>query len=257
MSRAAEAARFIDEAHRTRSRYRNLPDDIAPATLAEAYAAQAALCELWGPQLGPVAGLKIATTTRVMQELMGIDHPCMGTIFAARVYASPAAISKADFINVRVECELAVRLGRDLPEAEAPHTRESVRAAVAEVMAAFELIEDRFADYKSSRALSLIADNAWNGGVVLGRTVPLAAGLNLDGIAGVLSRNGSQVGTGKTDDPLGALAWLANQAAEHGRPMTAGMVVITGSVIPTVDIAAGERLDFTIQDIGEASLSAS
>ena len=117
MSRAAEAAGFIDEAHRARARYRNLPDDIAPTTVAEAYAAQAALCELWGARLGPVAGLKIATTTRVMQELMGIDHPCMGTIFAARVYASPATIAKSDFINVRVECELAVRLRRDLPEA--------------------------------------------------------------------------------------------------------------------------------------------
>jgi 2-keto-4-pentenoate hydratase len=257
MPRAAEAAAFIDEAHRTRARYRNLPDEIAPTTVAEAYAAQAALCELWEARLGPVAGLKIATTTRVMQELMGIDHPCMGTIFAARVYASPAAIAKAEFINVRVECELAVRLGRDLPEAGAPYTRESVRGAVAEVMAAFELIEDRFADYKTCKALSLIADNAWNGGVVLGRAVPLAAGLDLDGIAGALSSNGRPLGTGKTDDPLGALAWLANQAAECGRPMAAGMVVITGSVIPTVDIAAGERLDFAIEGIGEASLSAS
>ena len=257
MSRAAEAAGFIDEAHRARARYRNLPEAIAPSTVAEAYAAQAALCDLWGPRLGPIAGLKIATTTRVMQELMGIDHPCMGTIFAARVYASPATIAKAEFINVRVECELAVRLGRDLPDAGAPYTRESVRGAVAEVMAAFELIEDRFADYKSSKALSLIADNAWNGGVVLGRAVPLAAGLDLDGIAGALSGNGRRLGTGKTDDPLGALAWLANQAAECGRPMTAGMVVITGSVIPTVDIAAGERLDFTIEGIGKASLSAS
>jgi 2-keto-4-pentenoate hydratase len=257
MSRAAEAAGFIDEAHRTRARYRNLPDDIAPATVAEAYAAQAALCELWGARLGPVAGLKIATTTRVMQELMGIDHPCMGTIFAARVYASPATIAKADFINVRVECELALRLRRDLPEAGAPYTRESVRGAVAEVMAAFELIEDRFADYKTCKALSLIADNAWNGGVVLGRAVPLAADLDLDGIAGALSSNGRPLSTGKTDDPLGALAWLANQAAERGRAMTAGMVVITGSVIPTVDIAAGQRLDFAIEGIGEASLSAS
>ena len=257
MSRAAEAAGFIDEAHRARARYRNLPDDIAPATLGEAYAAQAALCELWGPQLGPVAGLKIATTTRVMQELMGIDHPCMGTIFAARIYASPATIAKAEFINVRVECELAVRLGRDLPESGAPYTRESVRGAVAEIMAAFELIEDRFADYKTCKALSLIADNAWNGGVVLGRAVPLAARLDLDGIAGALSSNGRQLGTGKTDDPLGALAWLANQAAECGRPIAAGMVVITGSVIPTVDIAAGERLDFAIEGIGEVSLSAS
>jgi len=256
MSRAAAAARFIDEAHRARARYQNLPDDIAPRTVDEAYAAQAALCELWGAQLGPVAGLKIATTTRVMQELMGIDHPCMGTIFAARLYASPATIAKADFVNVRVECELAVRLGRDLPKPDTHYTRESVRGAVSEIMAAFELIEDRFADYKSSRALSLIADNAWNGGVVFGRAVPLPASLDLDGIAGVLSSNGRVVGTGKTDDPLGALAWLANQAAACDRPMSAGMVVITGSVIPTVDIAPGERLDFAIEGIGEASLSA-
>src|SRR5262245_47816136 len=256
MFQAAEAAHFIDEAHRTRARYQNLPEAIAPKTVAEAYAAQAALCELWTPRIGPIAGLKIATTTKVMQELMGISHPCMGTIFAARVYASPATIGKADYINVRIECELAVRLGRDLPKAAVPYTRESVREAVSDVMAAFELIEDRFADYRSSRALSLIADNAWNGGVVIGPSRALPAGLDLDGIAGVLKSNGRQAGTGKTDDPLGALAWLANQAAECGRPMTVGMVVITGSVIPTVDIAVGERLDFALDGVGETSLSA-
>jgi 2-keto-4-pentenoate hydratase len=256
MSRAAEAARYIDEAHRTRGRYQNLPEAIAPSTVAEAYAAQAALCELWGPRLGPIAGLKIATTTKVMQELMGIDHPCMGTIFAARVYASPAVIAKADFINVRIECELAVRLGRDLPQTGAPYTRESVHGAVGEVMAAFELIEDRFADYKSSKALSLIADNAWNGGIVIGPAKSLPAGLDVDGIVGRLRSNGKEAGAGKTDDPLGALAWLANQAAECGRPMTAGMVVITGSVMPTVDIAPGERLDFALDGIGETSLVA-
>jgi 2-keto-4-pentenoate hydratase len=177
----AEAARFIDAAHRTRARYQNLPDAIAPRTVTEAYAAQAALCELWTPRIGPVAGLKIATTTKVMQELMGIDHPCMGTIFAGRVYASPATIARDDYVNVRIECELAVRLGGDLPKAAAPYTREGVRAAVSDVMAAFELIEDRFADYKSSRALSLIADNAWNGGIVIGPARPLPAGLDLDG----------------------------------------------------------------------------
>jgi 2-keto-4-pentenoate hydratase len=256
VSRAAEAARYIDEAHRTRARYRNLPEAIAPTTVAEAYAAQAALCELWEPRLGPIAGLKIATTTRVMQELMGIDHPCMGTIFAARIYASPATIARADFVNVRVECELAVRLARDLPQTGTPYTRESVRGAIGDAMAAFELIEDRFADYKSSRALSLIADNAWNGGVVLGSAKPLPAGLDLDGIAGVLRSGSKEAGTGRTDDPLGALAWLANQAAECGRPMTAGMVVITGSVMPTVDIALGERLDFALDGIGEVTLSA-
>ena len=37
---------------------------------------------------------------------------------------------------------------------------------------------------------------------------------------------------------MGALAWVANLAADAGRPMTAGMVVITGSVVPTIDIGA-------------------
>jgi 2-keto-4-pentenoate hydratase len=257
MFQAAEAASFIDEAHRTRARYQNLPEKIAPKTVAEAYAAQAALCELWMERLGPVAGLKIATTTKVMQQLMGIDHPCMGTIFAARVYAAPATIAKADYINVRVECELAVRLGQGLPRAAQAHTRQSVRAAVSHIMAAFELIEDRHADYKSSQALSLIADNAWNGGIVIGRAQALPAGMELDGIAGVLERNGREAGRGKTDDPMGALAWLANNAVACGRPLEAGMVVITGSVIPTVDIAAGERLDFALEGVGGTSLAAS
>ena len=256
MFSAAEAARYLDEAHRSRSRYQNLPAAIAPRNFDDAYAAQDALCALWLPRLGAIAGRKIAVTTKVMQELMGIDHPCGGTIFSSRVHKSPARIAKRDFVNVRVECELAVRLGRDLPRAAQPYTRETVRPAVGEVMAAFELIEDRNADYKSSKALSLIADNAWNGGIVIGQAIELAAGLDLNGIGGTLKRNGKPDGSGKTDDPLGALAWLANLAAEQGRPMTAGMVIITGSVITTVDIAPGERLDFELSGIGSTSMTA-
>ncbi len=128
MFSAAEAARFLDEAHRARARYQNLPEAIAPRNFDDAYAAQEALCALWEPRLGPIAGRKIAVTTKVMQELMGIDHPCGGTIFSSRVHNSPATIAKADYVNVRVECELAVRLGRDLPKAGAAlHARERAR----------------------------------------------------------------------------------------------------------------------------------
>ena len=67
----AEAARFVDEAHRTRARYQNLPDAIAPKNFDDAYAAQEALCALWGPRLGPIAGRKIAVTTKVMQAAHG------------------------------------------------------------------------------------------------------------------------------------------------------------------------------------------
>ena len=91
---------------------------------------------------------------------MGIDHPCGGMIFSSRVHRSPASIRKADYVNVRIECELAVKLGHTLSPAPRAYTRDSVRPAVSDIMAAFELIEDRHANYKTCKALSLIADNA-------------------------------------------------------------------------------------------------
>jgi len=253
----AAAARLIAEAHRARRPYENLPEAIAPRDIDQAYAAQEALRELWEPLYGPLAGLKIATTTRVMQQLMGIGHPCGGMIYARRIHASPAHLRLADYMSLMVECELAVRMERSLPKRAQPYTRADVRAAIHEVMPAFELIEDRKAHYKSTRALSLIADNAWNAGIVLGRGVKVAPEKELDGIAGTLTVAGGETKAGRTDDPMGALAFVANLAADRGRPLEAGMVVITGSIIATLPIAAGERFRFEIDGLGAVEISAS
>lgn len=249
------AAQFIADAHRTRALYQNLPDAIAPSTVDEAYAAQEALRELWTPLYGNLAGLKIATTTKVMQQLMGIDHPCGGMIYEKRVHISPASIKRGNYMNVVVECELAVRMAKTLPKKEAAYTREDVRAAIGSVMPAFELIEDRKAVYKECKAYTLIADNAWNGGIVLGAPVAVPAGKELNGLKGRLD-TGKEVREGLTDDPMGALAWLANLAAGRNRPLEAGMVVITGSLIPTLPIETGQRFVFEIEGLGKVEMAA-
>jgi 2-keto-4-pentenoate hydratase len=249
-------ARHIDAAHASGAAYRNLPPALAPATIAEAYAAQEALARLMAPRLGGIAGLKIATTTRVMQELMGIDHPCGGAIFAANVHASPAQIPLASHIHLMIECELAVRIGSALPSGPTPYTAETVRSAVVAMMPAFELIDDRHADYKSASVLSLIADNCWNAGVVLGAETPVGPGTSFSGIAGALDIDTKPSRQGMTDDPLGALAWLANLAAGRGRPLEPGMIVITGSVIPTVPIGRGEEFTFRLDGLGAVQLRA-
>src|SRR3974390_2683675 len=128
------AARYIFDAHAARARYRNLPPEIAPATVDQAYAAQEALAKLLIPREGPVAGLKIAVATKVMQELMGIDRPCGGMIFKRRIHASPHKLKLGDYINVVVEFELAVRLGRDLPQQSTPWTGDSVKPAIEAVI---------------------------------------------------------------------------------------------------------------------------
>jgi 2-keto-4-pentenoate hydratase len=251
-----KAARYIAQAHESRATFCNLPRDIAPRTVAEAYAAQAALAQLLAEREGPVAGLKIATTTKVMQQLMGIDHPCGGLIFERRVFRSPTQVAISAHMHLVLECELAVRIGRPLAGTAEPYSRETVTSGIAAVMPAFELIEDRNADYKSAQALSMIADNCWNAGVVLGRETVFDPSHSLDRVHGSVEIDGRVSGEGMTDDPLGALAWVANLAVEHGRSLQPGMVVITGSIIPTFPVQRGNRVVFSVDDLGSTELVA-
>ncbi len=246
-------AQWMWGARRRRQSYRNLPDDLRPGSIAEAYAAQEAYYRLAEPAFGAVAGAKIATTTKVMQRLMGINHPCGGAIFARTIHQSPASLSAAEFVNLRIESEIALRLGRDLPAVGAPWTRETVAPTVEAAMPAFELIEDRHADYAKTEAASLIVENCWNGGVVIGapKAVPVAA---LVGVMGRLTMDGKAVGEGAAEDPAATLAWLANHLAERGRDLKAGMVVITGSLIATVSIAGGQHAVFAVDGLGEVAM---
>ena len=74
---------------------------------------------------------------------------------------------------------------------------------------------------------------------------------DLVGIPGRLTIGGKLIGEGKAEDPCATLAWVANHVAERGRGLKAGMVVITGSLIPTVSIACGQRGVFTVDGLGD------
>lgn len=249
------SARAIAEAHATRQPFANLTGDLDPPTIDDAYAVQDALKPIWSASKGEIDGLKIATTTKVMQDLMGIDHPCGGMIFEKTVHRSGVTLSVADYVNVRIECELAIRLAHDLTARDGgeAHDRESVRAAVGHAMAAFELIEDRNADYDTANARTLIADNAWNGGVVLGQEIAVPADRNLNGQRGAAMLNGKPLGDGLTDDPMGALAWCANLAIKRRMPLQQGQIVITGSLIATFSVSAGDKIYFEIDNLSDVA----
>jgi 2-keto-4-pentenoate hydratase len=251
MNNAAQInARRMWDARVARQPYANLPDGPAPLSIEEAYEAQEAYWRLAEPVYGPVAGVKVATTTKVMQQLMGIPHPCGGAIFAKTIHPSPARIAKAAFVNLRVESEIALKLGADMPAARAPWTAETAAECVAGAMPAFELIEDRHAVYTETRATSMIVDNCWNGGVVLGPMKKVAPG-DVIGVKGTQTLNGQLSAEGNAENPHATLAWLANLMAARNHDLKSGMVVITGSVVPTFSISAGDRAVFTVDGLGE------
>ena len=134
---------------------------------------------------------------------------------------------------MRIESEIALKLGKDMVSG-APWTAQSVVPFVAGAMPAYELIEDRNAVYTEANAVSMIVENCWNGGVVIGEPKTITS-KQIVGVTGRQTLNGKPIGEGKSEDPFATLAWLAN--CWRARPdLKAGMVVITGSLIPTFSI---------------------
>jgi 2-keto-4-pentenoate hydratase len=252
--RVEQAGRQMWSERQRRRDYVNLEGALRPTDVDDAYAMQDVFHGKAIPVHGPIAGWKIATTTKVMQQLMGIDGPCAAAVFQKTIHHSPARLRHADLVSLKIECELAFRLAADLPAKGAPHTEESVLAAVEAMMPAFELVDDRNAVYKETQALSLIADNCWNGGIVIGAPVKPPSRAEIDAATGVLTISGRPPVQGKADGPLRALAWVANLVNKRGKTIRAGMVVITGSVIATTPIAPGESAVFSVAGIGEARL---
>jgi 2-keto-4-pentenoate hydratase len=241
-------------------RFDPIDEALRPGDTDQGYAVQDAYQALARADgAGDIVGWKVALTSKVMQELLGCNQPCEGAIFATRLHASPARVAGAGFANLGVESEIAVRLGRDLPAGNGPHTRDTVADAVAACMAGIELVDDRAADYGAVDAPLLIGMNSLNAGCVLGPDVTDWRSLDLAAIKGRMVINGEIVGEGVGGDALGhplePLAWLANNLNRRGTMLKAGQVVMTGSIVTTKWLQPGDEMATMIDGLGEARVT--
>ena len=96
----------------------------------------------------------------------------------------------------------------------------------------------------------MIVENCWNGGVVLGPMKALQPS-QVIGVKGRQALNGEPLAEGEAEDPYATLAWLANLLAARKRDLKAGMIIITGSLVPTFSISPGDRAVFAVEGLGE------
>jgi 2-oxo-3-hexenedioate decarboxylase/2-keto-4-pentenoate hydratase len=250
-------AALILDARLARRPLDRLPVDVRPEDEASAYAVQSALnVELAATGWGPVAGHKIGCTTPVMQAYLGIPNPCAGEVFATTVARGSGRFAASDFTRVGVECEIAVELGRDLV-GHGGFSRDVVADAVAAVMASIEIVDDRYVDYPTLGTPTLIADDFFNAGIVLGAPRRDWRALDLTTVGGRMLINGSEVGSGVGGDilghPLDALSWLAGSMADRGRALRAGEFVTLGSIVATKWVAAGDEVRIEVDGLSDAT----
>ena len=257
MDKILGAAQAIATARRNRSALGSLAPDIAPQDEAEGYLIQRAVHDLLLPHVGARVGYKIGCTSAVMQQYLAIPHPCGGGVFERVVHDSGVLLQASDYVRVGVECEIAVRLARDLAPSEQPFTAEWVGEAIDAYYPAIEIVDDRYVQWETLGAPTLVADDFFAAGCVLGKPVARSAAPDLLQVTGRALINGAEVGRGTGADVLGhphnALAWLANHLAAEGKGLHAGQIVLTGSLVKTIWLNAGDHVTMELEGLGRVA----
>jgi 2-keto-4-pentenoate hydratase len=197
-----------------------------------------------------VGGYKIALTSKQTREWLKIHEPCAGQVLANRIHKSPFDVKVSDYVRFSMETEVCVVLDKDM---SGPCTIPDVQKNIRSLHCAYELVEDRAADLTKLDAKSLVSDNSWNAGIVMGPAAPnpkmdLA---NLKGrfkVNGVVTHQGTTAET-MNGNPLFVVAWLVEHLGKRGRSLKAGQPVITGSLIATQFPVVGDELEFEVDGI--------
>jgi 2-keto-4-pentenoate hydratase len=249
---ARRAAEALLAEHKANLTFKSLGPPDGPATIVDAYDIQERYVALLRGEHGGAVGYKVGLTSATMQKFCGIDHPIAGVVLASRVRPSGVTVRRSDFGRLGLEFEIAVRIKSDVPVTGAPCTADMIRPHIDGVCAAIELVDDRGADYTNLDVLSLVADNSWNGGIVLSQFATKWP--DLEGVLGRATRDHVAIGEGHGRDILGhpfnSVAWLATQLASRGEKLKAGQVVMTGSVMKTVFSLEDANYRFEFEEIG-------
>lgn len=244
---ARQFAQGLYDARRDRVPIDPFTESMPDLGMADGYAIQQHLVQHLLDDGETISGYKLGLTSLAMQELLGVDQPDFGPVFASTVYRDGVEIPVDRFIAPRMEAEIGVILGEDLT---GPHcTPADAARATLGLVAALEIVDSRIKDWRIKLA-DTVADLASNGAIALSSTIVPLDGFDPRLIGMVFTRNGELVATGAgaaaMGDPLATVAWLANTLAPMGVTLRAGHVIMTGALHAMVPVQPGDvfRADF-------------
>jgi 2-keto-4-pentenoate hydratase len=200
-------------------------------------------------------GWKVGMGAPASMQKLGLQAPLVGFLMQRALLPSGSTVSLKGYRKPVVEPEIAVRMAHDL---SADATPDAVLTAISEIQPAIELADlDRVPEPDNLDAV--LAGDIYQRHVLLGtQTRP---GGSVAGLTSCVIRRGAEAS--RTSDPealtgklVDIVAHVANTLAALGEKLSAGDIIITGSITPPLMIEADEiGLRHALDPIGEVSVS--
>jgi 2-keto-4-pentenoate hydratase len=240
--RVQECSQYLIECRRRRLRPRELPRDLAPRDLDEAYRIQSAVAR----HRGITAGFKVGITSVEAQRATGAAAPIVGRLAPQDIlWGRKRTVLAEDHLRI-AEAEVVFEIGEDLSSACAPFSQDRLAKSIGGAFAAIEICNSRFSDVDAVPLADVVADNSNADLLVVGQRLSDADMESLANLPVTLMRAGRVAVTGSTGKvlghPLASLAWLANWLAARGEGLKRGQLVASGSCTGMTEFSASDVL---------------
>ena len=239
------ASNVLLDARRTGVPIADLPKDLQPTSLEEAYYVQDRMSLAFEDIGGWKVGAPSADAT-----------PTFAPMPKAWISCSGCALTGPNHRYRGLEAEIAFLMGADLPPRDTPYSMDEVVAAIASMHPAIEILETALADPGAASKWTSIADMAVHGGFVYGEAVPNWYDIDFTKESVTMTVDGAvrvqRTGSNTSGDLMRLLPWLANEGASRTEGLRKGDWITTGSWTGNTLASAGSIAEAKFSTAGIA-----
>jgi 2-keto-4-pentenoate hydratase len=196
-------------------------------------------------------GWKVGFGAPASMESLGIDAPLVGFMTDKSILAPDSEVSIAKWVKPVVEPEIAIRFGIDIAGAV---DRETAKSAISAMIPSIELAD---VDIPPTDIEKILEANIFHRSILLAENS--RDGFSLNGLTGRIFRDGTESASvtaleGNTGDIIDIVRHLAHLLDMFGEKISAGDILITGSITPPIMSTASETVRFFLDPIGDVTV---
>ncbi len=205
-----------------------------------------------------LCGYKIALNAKQLMAHFGVSEPVSGQLFEDQKHTSSTELAASDYRSLLIEPEIAAVMESDLQAGNGMHDRNSVLAAIAMLVPAFELVDTRDGYIPDLKLSAAIAQNMTNEGLVTGGPGIRPVDLDVDNLEVIVTFDDAPVAVLKgaaPQHPLDAVAWLANHLEARGQSIKAGQIILCGSHMPPKPVGSANHIRARMGALGNVEFT--